>query len=169
MSFNFVDLNRATRDFMVKELEADISVGRVYISRRALPRTEPVYYDAQRVAFATGDTDSLNLAIAVSGMFAAVQSDGKNINVRAAAGSLGDGQFVAYYVRAICLRAIAEQRAIEIYRGRAALQPRPASEALIGTRPDPAALLNELRSNSLQPWNFTEVGKVNSGLLVKLV
>jgi|SRR6478752_3348820 len=168
-TFNLVDLDAATRHLMLEELEADITTGRIYKSRRALPGTEAIYFDAQRRAFASGVTTSLNRELATSGLFAAKQSDGKTVNVAASAEALGDGQFVAYYTRAVCRRAIDEGREIEVYRGQATAEHRPESDALIGTRPDPATLLSVLRDFSLEPWKFSEVGKVNSGLAVKLV
>lgn len=169
MHFNLVDLDATTRQLMLEEFESDAGSGRVYASKRARPGTESTYHDAQRTAFAGGDADSLNHALATSDIFAPRQSDGKVVNVLAAAEALGDGQFVAYYVRAICRRALDEAREIEVYRGQATAVHRSESDALIGSRPDPAALLAELRDASLEPWRFGAVGKVNSGLAIKLV
>ncbi|WP_269303268.1 hypothetical protein [Aeromicrobium sp. HA] len=167
--FNLVDLDSATRHVMLEELESDVSAARVYTSRRALAGTDDIYFDAQRAAFDSGDTESLTHELATSGLFAAQQSDGKIVNVVAAAEALADGQFVAYYTRAVCRRAIDEGRAIEVYRGQETAEHRAASDALIGTRPDPAMLLRELRDFSLEPWKFSGVGKVNSGLAVQFI
>jgi hypothetical protein len=168
MPFILPDLNATTRQLMLEEFESDFAANRVYVSARALPGTGSAYVDAQRDAFSGGDTDSLSAALAGSGIFATHQNDGKAVNVAAAAAALGDGQFIAYYVRAVCRRAIDEGREVEIYRGQSTAEHRAESEAAIGTRRDPSDLLDEFRSASLEPWKFS-VGKVNSGLAVKLV
>lgn len=141
MHFELVDLDAPTRALMLEEFESDAQRDRVLRSRRARPGTEAVYYDLQRAAFREGDADSLRQTLAASGIFAERQSDGKTVNVDDAAAALGDGQFIAYYTRAICRRALDEGREIEIYRGQETAVHRPESDALIGSRPDPAALL----------------------------
>ncbi|KEP72719.1 hypothetical protein HR12_40955 [Microbacterium sp. SUBG005] len=168
MTYDFVDLNAAIRKEMLDELASDIADGRLYESKRAVAGSRDRYIDLLREAFASGDADTLTHKLASAGIFAAHQSDGKTINVAAAA-ALGDGQFSAYYARAVCRRAIEDGRAVEIYRGQTTIERRTSSEALIGTRPDPAVLLKELREHSLEPWKFSSVGKVNSGITIKLI
>jgi hypothetical protein len=167
MTFNFVDLDAVTRARMLEEFESDVAGGRVYISARSVPGSNSAYFDAQRTAFASGNTDSLTRSLFSSGTIASVQSDGKKVNIADAAATLGDGQFVAYYSRAVCLQAIEEGVMVEVYRGQSTASHRAASDALIGTRIDPAIILEDLRTNSLEPWRFASVGKVNSGLAVK--
>ena len=167
MTFTFTDLDAVTRHAMIDELESDVSAGRVYISARAVPGSNLDYFEAQRTAFTSGDADSLSRALATSGIIAPVQSDGKVVNIPDAAAALGDGQFVAYYSRAVCLRAIEEGVDVEVYRGQATAAHRVSSDSLVGTRLDPATLLKDLRDHSLQPWLFASVGKVNSGLAVR--
>jgi len=141
---------------------------RVYTSKRALPGTEAVYVAALREAFANGDPTSLTERLVQVGLFAERQNDGKAINVAEAAAVLGVGQFVAYYSRAVGRRSIESGKSIEIYRGQQTVQRRLDSEALIGTRPDPQVLLDELRAFSAEPWRYSQVGKPNSGLAVRL-
>ncbi|WIB16269.1 hypothetical protein DEJ34_03810 [Curtobacterium sp. MCPF17_050] len=167
MTFTFTDLDAVTRQAMLEEFESDVAAGRVYISARSAPGSEADYFDAQRTAFTSGDADSLSRTLATSGISASVQSDGKAVNIPDAAAALGDGQFVAYYSRAVCRRAIEEGVHAEVYRGQATAAHRPSSDALVGTRMDPATLLKDLRDHSLQPWLFASVGKVNSGLTVR--
>lgn len=167
--FDLHDLDSITRELMLDELELDIATGKLYASRRAIRGSEASYIKSLRNAFSAGDADTLIGELESSGIFANNQSDGKAVNVRAAAEALGDGQFIAYYVRAVCRRALDEGRAVEIYRGENTMQHRPQSDALIGVRPNPADLLAELRNASDEPWKFSAVGKVNSGLSVKLV
>ncbi|WP_052241281.1 hypothetical protein [Microbacterium hominis] len=169
MTYHFADLDPVVRELMLDELASDIADGRLYESKRAVAGSGGRYIDLLREAFTAGDADTLTNQLASAGIFAAHQSDGKTINVADSAAALGDGQFNAYYARAVCRRAIEEGRAVEIYRGQPTIERRASSEALIGTNPDPVALLEELREHSLEPWKFSSVGKVNSGITIKLV
>jgi hypothetical protein len=169
MPYILDNLDNVTRGLMLDELEADVIAGQLTTSARARPGTESIYLQLLREAFANGDADSLIGSLESSGIWATHQADGKQINVPDASKVLGDGQFVAYYCRAICLRAMADGRAIEVYRGQMTAVHRGSSDRLDGTRPDPVALLDELRRNSLTPWKFTVVGKPNSGMALRLV
>lgn len=169
MAYHFADLDPETRRLMLDELASDVTDGRLYESKRAVPGSSGDYVAALGEAFASGDSDTLITDLASSGIFAARQGDGKTINVADSAAALGDGQFSVYYARALCRRAIDEGRAVEIYRGQDTGERRASSEALVGSRPDPVALLEQLRADSLEPWKFTSVGKVNSGITLKLV
>ncbi len=169
MTYNFVNLDPAVRGLMLEELGSDIDAMRLYESKRALPGSRAAYIDLLREAFAAGDADTLTSHLASAGIFATHQSDGKTVNVADSAAALGDGQFTTYYARAVCRRAIDEGRAVEIYRGQDTADRRGSSEDLIGTHPDPTGLLEELREHSLEPWKFSSVGKVNSGITIKLV
>lgn len=170
MSFDLRDLDATTREVMLRELRGDIEEELLLESRRTRPGTAAEYQRLLLDEFATGNCDSLVGALAASGIFLEHQpSNGARINVQAAAEVLGDGQFVAYYCRAVAARAISEGREVEIYRGQLTAKARSESDALIGTRPDPAALLEDLRSHSQEPWLFANVAKANSGLAIHLV
>ncbi len=169
MTFNFVDLVPETRALMIEELKSDIAAGRVLQSTRTRPGTEGTYNQLQLDAFESGTSDTLVSELINSGIFRDRQNNGAQINVPASAAALGDGQFVAYYDRAICLRALAEDREIEVYRGQETAQHRAESDALIGSHPDPATLLQNLREHSTETWVLGGVVKVNSGLTIKLV
>jgi len=168
MRLNLADLNEATRQLMLEELGKDRASGKIYRSKRAALGTDSDYFQAQRSAFESGNPDLLVEALAAPGFFLSHQSDGKQINGREAASVLGDGQFIVYHARAMCRRAIAEGREIEIYRAEDTRIHRRESDEVVGSRPDPTGLLNELRENSDQPWKLSTVGKPNSGLAVRL-
>jgi len=84
-----------------------------------------------------------------------------------APGTLAEGEFNRWYIRGLCVRAIAEGiKSVIVYRARGSDNPRPESEALIGAKMDPGALLEDLpkfqgKEPSLLPY-------VNSGLSVRL-
>ncbi len=169
MTFEFLDLDDITRNLMVSELETDIANARVYLSKVARPGSEAAYHEMLRAAFVDGDASHLSQTIAESGIIREKQDNGNLVNLADAATRLGDGQFVAYYARAVCIRAVSEGRQVEIYRGQETAAHRLESDMSITSRPDPASVLDELRRFSLEPWQFATIAKVNSGLSIKLV
>lgn len=82
---------------------------------------------------------------------------------------LAEGELNCFYIRGVCRRAIEEGMAVEVYRARRVAQPRPQSEALIGKRPNPDALLGDLRRNVGRGTYHHVPGGPNSGLSVRLV
>lgn len=168
MPYDLVDLDDETRALMLSEFEADVSADIVYESAVLDSSRRAEYIAAQRRAFESGDPDTLANDLAAYGLFLERQSNGSRVNVPAASIRLAGGQFGAYYVRAVALRAIESGRTLEIYRARPSSNPRPESEAKIGQHVDPAALLRDLQDNSRSPGNFGVLPEVNSGLLVRL-
>lgn len=169
MDFHLVDLDDLTRALMLEEFDADREADRVYPSAIVRLGATETYYELQRTAFESGDANSLSNALAASGIFKSHDARGRRVDIPSAASRLGDGQFIAYYVRALARRAIDEGRDLEVYRGQGTAHHRPESDAMIGTRPDPGEVLEQFRTYSREPQHFSPVGKVNSGLAVKLV
>jgi hypothetical protein len=95
----------------------------------------------------------------------------RRINQPHAAQMLAEGEFNRYYLRGLCVRAqVAGQAHLLIYRGKEVSQPRPESEAKIGTLIATELLLSMLRTN-----DFITIEQVigvpggpNSGLTCKL-
>jgi len=83
--------------------------------------------------------------------------------------TLAEGEFNRFYARGLCARAIAEGISeVVVYRGKQVQQPRPVSQAMIGRRIDPTALLKDLRkSQGVEPALGIPPGP-NSGLTVRL-
>jgi hypothetical protein len=99
------------------------------------------------------------------------QTRWRNVNQEHAAQQLAEGEFNRYYIRGLCLRACAEGKdVLVVYRGKAVRQPRPESEAKIGTRMPISTLLTYLRTNDFVTIETVigVPGGPNSGLTCKL-
>ncbi len=85
-----------------------------------------------------------------------------------AAQTLSESQFNLYYIRALCLRALATGARLQVYRAKAVQRPRPESEQMIGTFLDPQHVLDVLRATKgVEPT--IGIPMPNSGLCVRLV
>lgn len=150
-SFNFPQLGEGTRARMIEELAADIQSGTLAGSRDFSRAGHEGYPAAARHAFERGDEDTLAAALPES-YFNETRTD-KNgrvtrLNRTDSARKFADGEFLRFYLRGLCLRAQAEGVAeLEVYRAKHSVNPRTESEAMIGRRVDPGALLADLRQN----------------------
>ncbi|WP_176428202.1 MULTISPECIES: hypothetical protein [Pantoea] len=86
-----------------------------------------------------------------------------------AAQTLAEGEFNRLYARGLCYRAKIEGiEFVEAYRARHSENPRPESQAIIGKKFRPEAILEDLRNN---PGVDTALGVPpgpNSGITIKL-
>jgi hypothetical protein len=88
-----------------------------------------------------------------------------------AAQTLSEGEFNRYYIRALCLRALKEERELEVYRAKEVSDPRPESQRMIGLILDTKraeTLLNDLRINVGVDTALGLPNGPNSGLSVKI-
>jgi hypothetical protein len=168
MPFVLSDDDAHLRETMLSEFESDASAGEVFASAVAIDGSERQYHLALREAITDGTPDSLVEAFLAGDLFKDHQANGNRVNRQDAAMRLGDGQFLHYYNRAVCIRAIELNRSVEIYRGQMTAHHRPESDAAIGLQMDPEELLESLRSNSEQPWKVGVLAQVNSGLAIKV-
>jgi hypothetical protein len=156
MGLDFADLDDATRQHMLAELERDLSTDNLYLGKYLSAAGETKYPKLLREAIESGTDDSLAAALTAPGLFKSHYEKKKpsggftNAKVPHTANrTLAEGEFNRLYLRGICLRALAEGTdSIEIYRARASSNPRAESEAMIGTRLNATALLNDLRANT---------------------
>ncbi len=83
--------------------------------------------------------------------------------------TLAEGEFNRFYARGLCARAIAEGISeVLVYRGKEVKQPRPESQARVGTRIAAKTLLEDLRkSQGVEPALGIPAGP-NSGLTICL-
>jgi hypothetical protein len=66
-----------------------------------------------------------------------------------ASDTMAEGEFNRFYVRGLCRYAIANGIAkLEVYRAKAVAEPRPESEAKLGTLVDPTIILDDLRKSA---------------------
>lgn len=83
---------------------------------------------------------------------------------------LVEGDFNRYYMRGVCLRAIAEGRqVVEVYRARLSLEARPESAELEGQRLPASEVLSWLRGQPSSEAAVARLGRPNSGLSIRLV
>lgn len=169
MSWNLIDLDDETRRRMLDEFDNDRRVDAVFPSKVVEAARTADYLDAHRDAFASGTPESFAAGVRGSGMLRERQDNGNRVNPDSASSRIADGQFNVYYTRAVAARAAEVGGEVEIYRARPSSNPRPESEARIGTRLNAEALLTDLRDNSTAPGNFSVLPEVNSGLSVRLI
>ena len=175
MSFNFVDLDDRTRQLMVEELDTDAGSGTVYPSPRLTETGLNEFPALLRDAFTAGDETTLAVAIRVPGRLKTHEKShtktGREIVKQVpeiAADTLAEGEFNRFYVRALCRRAIEEQRSLVVYRAKQGTKPRDESEAMIGKTISSERLLSDLRTHpGVEPALGLPPGP-NSGLSVCL-
>jgi hypothetical protein len=173
---NLMDLDERTRQLMLEEIDHDVQRGTLYVSPRLSNTGQQNYLTLLRAAARGHDADWLTEQLGGVGRMRTSEPRRKPSGGVAlasvpsnAAAVAAEGAFKRYYMRALCRRAIEDGLAkLEVYRARPSKEPRPESEALIGTRVDPRRLLDELRANpDAEPTPGLLPGP-NSGLSVRL-
>lgn len=170
MALKLEKLDDITRKYMIEEIQGDVSERKVYISSR-LNADGKIKFQELLISSAKSGNDS-TLAGSLVGYFNEKESNGKgsyksipyNANV-----TLAEGEYNRYYIRALCRRAIIENKRIEVCRVRDSFRPRLESECRIGEIVDAAMLLEDLRNSPGQNTFLGIPGGVNSGLSVKLI
>lgn len=175
MGLRYENLDEATRRFMVEEIDMDVQSGAIYISRYLNPRGCEAWAGLLREAAESGTDDSLALAIVRDQCLRdRVERKKPKGGVTMVAvpvtahETMGEGEFNRFYVRGLCRRAIDESiPALEVYRAKEVLNPRPESESKIGAQLTPKKLLEDLRQS---PGFESALGIAlpNSGLTMRL-
>ena len=154
MSFNFRDLDEATRKFMLKEIEHDFSLNRIYRSNRLTDEGSELWVNLLKEA--AQSHDEIWLAQALDARRAIKMQEPRTtrgnttmVKVPAnAAHTLVEGEFNRFYIRGLCQRAINEGTVeVYVYRAKHSAQPRDESTKLIGKTFHPKALLEDLRNS----------------------
>jgi len=161
---------------MAEEVQRDVAAGTLYLSDR-LSRTGSSDYPTLLGEAVNGQNDDwLATQLRQGGRINATEQRRKpkggyaTVSVPVtAAETLAEGEFNRFYIRGLCLRAIADGiTELEVYRAKVVDSPRSESQRKIGSKVDPTTLLNDLRAN---PGVDTALGLPagpNSGLSVKL-
>lgn len=176
MHFRFENLDESTRRYMAQELSRDLVLGTVYLSPRLTQEGRAAFPALMEDALQWHDPHWLADALRYFGHLAPYeerQSGGEQvIQARvpsSAAEMLAADEFNRYYMRGVCLRAIAEGiDKVEVYRGRDSLEPRATSQALIGEQLPASQLLEDLRQWPEQSPTLGIPTGYNSGLSVRL-
>ena len=174
MGLHLENLDAITRDFMLREFEADEVSGRLnpsnYFAEEGITRFPTLLRDA----IVSGDDESLASALSAPGFFRShyqrkTPSGGTAMSAvpRTASVTFSEGEFNRFYIRALCLRAIEGGGTVEVYRARASSSARQESEALIGQTLSAADLLEDLRTHIGEAPMLLPC--VNSGLSVRLL
>lgn len=176
MSLHLNNLDEKTRRFMLEEVERDIANDQLYISPRLSSTGRASYIALLKEAMQSQDDDWLAQNLRHGGLMNPTEQrrkpNGGYTMVKVpvtAPDTLAEGEFNRFYARGLARRAIEEGiPALEVYRAKEVMQPRSESIRKIGTKIDPKALLQDLRTH---PGVDTALGLPpgpNSGLSVKI-
>ncbi|MCE1164617.1 MAG: hypothetical protein LWX07_04345 [Bacteroidetes bacterium] len=86
-----------------------------------------------------------------------------------AASVLAEDIFNRFYCRALCVRALSEEKLLKVYRAKSVTNPRPESISKENSFVDPQNLLDDLRNNVDGATEMGVPGGPNSGLSVELI
>jgi hypothetical protein len=176
MGFDFKDLDDATRKEMAAEIDFDVKAGKLYLSKYFKEGVGPQYEQLLRQAAAKHNEAWLADEIRGAGLMRANthakhpkkdEMIEKDVPITAAE-TLAEGEFNRFYARALCKRAIAAKKQLEIYRAKEVMNARSESQAMIGKRFDPQALLDDLRTSQGMDTALKLPSGPNSGLSVRL-
>jgi hypothetical protein len=175
MALTLLNFDNDIRRLMLNEIDADIAACTLFISPRLSARGIQDYPQLLKDAVARGNDDWLEAQINQFGRLNLTEEKkkpkGGYTTARVpsnAAEVIAVGEFNRFYLRALCITALALGiPALVIYRARFSANPRPESEAKIGTFIEATQLLADLRNNiGVEP--AMGLPMVNSGLSAKL-
>ena len=173
MPLQYENLDPTTRRYALAELERDIASGAFHVSDRLRPtaiadyqrllRDAVRYYDDLWLEDRSGDllVDFEPRHTKSGGVTTARVPD-------MAARMLAEGDFNRYYMRGVALRATDEGRPVEVYRARLSVEPRQESAELEGQTLTGQEVVDYLRGVSNPERIAARVGRVNSGLSIRL-
>jgi hypothetical protein len=162
---------------MLEELELDVKEARLYVSPRLSDKGVTDYPALLKSAIESGADTSLAGELRKDGRLNATEQRRKpkgGYTTAAvpvtAADTLAEGEFNRFYARGLCRRTQVESDSkLKVHRAREVENPRPQSEALIGSTMDPEKLLLDLRQSiGVEPALGLPPGP-NSGLSVKII
>src|SRR6266446_4552263 len=175
MSLHLVNLNDQIRQFMLEEIERDIANNQLYLSPRLSGTGLTEYPNLIREAARGYDDDWLATSLRNNCRLNAseqrrTKSGYTTVKVPITAPeTLSEGEFNRFYARGLCRFAVSTGvAALQVYRAKAVMVARSASEAMIGSLIDATALLQDLRTHKGVDTALGLPPGPNSGLSVKL-
>ena len=176
MGIRCESIDQKVRAEMLRELEMDMSRGRVYISPRLTPDGVQAWPKLLNDAFANHSDDWIVSALGSQSLLRTTEPrtvKGKTTMAKVpytAAETLAEGEFNRYYARGLCACVIAEGGTeVEVMRGKQVAVPRPESQMLIGKRLPASRLLDDLRASIGVDTVLGLPPGPNSGLTVRRV
>jgi len=174
MGLKLDDLDRLTRRHMLREFVEDLERGNLVISPRLTMAGRKAWPTLLREAIEREGDEWLAAQLkqfdCLERFERAFRWESPLYYVRRvprnAADMLAEAEFNRYYIRGLCLRALHEGMAeVEVYRAKDVAEPRPESQALLGTRVSCDRLLDDVRRSSRV---LKIPGGPNSGISVRL-
>jgi hypothetical protein len=165
---------------MVEEVDRDTVRGILYLSPRLTERGRRDWSGLLRAAAESGDERRLADSLRGTGRLREVEyrqsrrGRGRIQEARVpvtAPMTLAEGEFNRFYIRGLCLRALALGIAeVEVYRAKTVEVPRHDSVRMVGSKLPAVRLLEDLRAHSGEGEPALRVpGGPNSGLSVHLL
>lgn len=176
MGLAYANLDAATRQCMIQEIELDIKNGTLYKSSWLTERGKTDYASLLKEAAEKGSDDTLAAALAQNNRIKlkATRKKPRSEELveydvpRTAPGTMA-GEFNIFYVRGLCVRAIQEGiPKLEIYRAAERDEPRPESLRMVGNLIDPKATLDDLRTSQGKAPKLGFPPGPNTGLSAKI-
>jgi hypothetical protein len=152
--FHFTKLDARTRELMIEEIQTAQAADQLYFSTRFTESGRVQWTEWLLQAAREHDEHWLAYQLEAAAAMKHLETKAKpkgGYTVAhvpdTAAETMAEGQFVRFYIAAICRRAIADgQETITVYRAKHRGEPRPESRALEGTTRSAKQLLEEVRS-----------------------
>jgi len=176
MPLKLENLDAQTRNHMTAEIKADIATTKLYLSNRLSGRGRADYPQLLKQAAEGRDDSWLANEVRSNGRLNEMEERRKpkggttmaRVPVTAPE-TLAEGEFNRFYIRGLCVRAMAASvPELIIYRAKAVENPRPESVAKIGQKISAQALLSDLRTNIGVDTALGLPAGPNSGLSVRL-
>lgn len=176
MSLNLHLLDNRTRALMLAEVRYDLGSNNLHISPYLSGQVVHDFAALLKEAIKNGDDKSLAETLKQKGRISRtahrrLSNNGHSIYTIPSntAEMIAEDTFNRYYIRAVCLRALADGiDKVIVYRAKPVSSPRTRSEALIETTVDPVDLLLDLRQNTGETTEMGIPGGPNSGISVCL-
>ena len=171
--YNFPNFDNNTRFIMISELVRDIESGLFYEPSSLKNSYIARYKELLRKCFEYGTVEGLERAL-VSSLFKDKDKNGRKIPSNIAT-LLAFSDFNRYYMRAILVRAIDENKSVCVYRAKQSLNERRESKIAIGQcyfdKSVLAQMLKILRDYKVlfTLKNKPSFMQINSGLSLNLV